>query len=76
VRANERKKESLFVVKTVCLLFVCMYVGLISIGFIMEEAGVAFMVTKLGFLMEENGPTFMVELQSLVCSKRQIELVV
>jgi hypothetical protein len=46
----------------VCLLFVCMYVGLISIGFIMEEDGVALMVTKLGFLMEENGPTFMVEL--------------
>jgi len=34
-----------------------MYVGLISIGFRMEEDGVAFMVTKLGFLMEENGPT-------------------
>jgi hypothetical protein len=39
-----------------------MYVGLISIGFIMEEDGVTVMVTKLRFLMEENGPTFMVEL--------------
>jgi len=53
MKANKGKKA--------CLFFVC-NVGLISIGFLMEEDGVAFMVTKLGFLIEENGATFIMEL--------------